>query len=201
MAVTITREELQAALRLGDSQEEAAEAVRLLAYATEAITQHAPNAPDVAHNEAVRRLSGFFYDQPEAARGDAYANAMRSSGAARILLAYRIHRLGLADQVEESVEREATILIQQTPFTVTSTPQDIAASYPSGRYRAENSSGGGLGILYASGPQAPATDDGYFRVSDGASFDFESGTGTRTWVKATLDSLVQSLAVARYPGS
>ena len=34
---------------------------------------------------------------PEAARGDAYANAMRNSGAARMLLPYRRHRAGYAD--------------------------------------------------------------------------------------------------------
>ena len=54
MAVTITVAELQAALRLNDT----AEVTRLLAYSTEAVTQHAPNASDTVMNEAVRRLSG-----------------------------------------------------------------------------------------------------------------------------------------------
>ena len=44
MAVTITIEELQAALRLGDTAEETAEVTRLLAYASEAVTKHAPEA-------------------------------------------------------------------------------------------------------------------------------------------------------------
>ena len=100
MAVTITVEELRAALRLTDSAEETAEVTRLLAYATEAIEQHAPAASDTAMNEAVRRLSGHLFDQPEAARGDGYANALRSSGAMRMLLPYRIHRLGLSDAVD-----------------------------------------------------------------------------------------------------
>ena len=98
--VTLTVAELQAALRLGDTAEETAEATRLLTYCTEAVTQHAPNAPDVAQNEAVRRLCGYLYDMPEAARGDAYANAMRNSGAARMLLPYRVHRAGYAQAVE-----------------------------------------------------------------------------------------------------
>ena len=96
MAVTITIEALQAALRLGDTAEETAEVTRLLAYSTEAVTQHAPNASDTAMNEAVRRLSGYLFDQPEAGRGIAFANAMRSSGAGRMLLPYRVHRLGLS---------------------------------------------------------------------------------------------------------
>ena len=94
MAVTITAEELRAALRLNDSAEETAEVTRLLAYATEAVTKHAPEASDTAMNEAVRRLSGYLFDQPEAARGDGYANALRNSGASRTLLPYRIHRAG-----------------------------------------------------------------------------------------------------------
>ena len=97
MAVTITIAELQAALRLGDTAEETAEVTRLLAYATEAVTQHAPDASDTSMNEAVRRLSGYLFDQPEAGRGMAYANALRSSGAARMLLPYRLHRAGYAD--------------------------------------------------------------------------------------------------------
>ena len=94
MAVTITVEELRAALRLNDSAEETAEVTRLLAYASEAVTQHSPEASDTAMDEAVRRLSGYLFDMPEAGRGDAYANALRNSGAARMLLPYRIHRAG-----------------------------------------------------------------------------------------------------------
>ena len=94
MAVTLTVAELLAALRLGDSAEEHDEVERLLKYSTEAVVNQAPDAPDVAHNEAGRRLAGYLFDQPEAGRGMAYANAMRSSGAARVLLPYRIHRAG-----------------------------------------------------------------------------------------------------------
>ena len=97
MAVTLTVAELLAALRLGDSAEETAEVERLLAYSTQAVTKHAPSAADTTMNEAVRRLAGYLFDQPEAGRGDAYANAMRNSGAARMLLPYRVHRLGLTD--------------------------------------------------------------------------------------------------------
>ena len=100
MAVTIDAAGIVAALRLNDSNdssEELAEVTRILAYASDAVVVHVPNAPDSAHNEAVRRLCGYLYDMPEAARGDAYANAMRNSGAARMLLPYRRHRAGYAD--------------------------------------------------------------------------------------------------------
>ena len=97
MAITITAVELAAALRLGDSAEELAEVTRLLAFVSEAVVQYAPGASDLAHTEACRRMAGYLYDQPEAAKGDSYANALRSSGAARMLFPYRVHRLGIAD--------------------------------------------------------------------------------------------------------
>ncbi len=96
MAVTITATELASALRLGSSPEEASEAARLLLYVTEAIQRHAPAAGDAVANEAAIRLAGFLFDQPNAGRGAAYANAMRSSGAARILLPYVAHGAGAA---------------------------------------------------------------------------------------------------------
>ena len=95
MAVTISAVELAAALRLGDSAEELTEVTRLLAFVSEAVVLYAPLASDLAHTEAARRMAGYLYDQPEAGRGDAYNNALRSSGAARMLFPYRVHRLGI----------------------------------------------------------------------------------------------------------
>ena len=92
MAVTV--EALVAALRLGSSAEETAEATRLLAYATTALEAYAPGAPANVQNEAVIRLAGYLFDQPTTSRGDAYANAPRNSGALRMLLPYRVHRAG-----------------------------------------------------------------------------------------------------------
>ena len=94
MAVTITAAELAAALRLGDSTEELAEVTRLLAYGTEAVIKYTPGAPEATANEGVVRLAAYLFDQPNAGRGVMYANAMRNSGAAAILLPYREHRAG-----------------------------------------------------------------------------------------------------------
>ena len=96
MAITLTAQQLAAALHLGDSSEEIEEVTRLLTYCAGAVTKHVPDAPDFAHDEAVRRLAGYLFDQPEAGRGDAYANGLRNSGAASMLLPYRIHRAGFA---------------------------------------------------------------------------------------------------------
>ena len=98
MAVTIGATELSASIRLGGSGEETAQATRLLAYATEAISRHLgtayEDAPEAILNEAAIRLAGYLYDQPTAAGGASFANALRNSGAAAMLLAYRIHRAG-----------------------------------------------------------------------------------------------------------
>ena len=96
MAVNLTADQLAAAIRVGDSAEELAEVTRLLAYATEAVTKHAPDAPDAVANEATIRLAAYLFDQPTAGRRDNYAFALRSSGAARMLLPYTEHGVGAA---------------------------------------------------------------------------------------------------------
>ena len=106
MAITLTAVQLAAALRLGDSPEELAEVTRLLAYATTTVERHLASAfsttPDAVVDESVRRLAGYLYDQPEAGRGDAYANSLRNSGAASILLPWRLHGAGLENGVAEA---------------------------------------------------------------------------------------------------
>ena len=97
MAVTITVAELQAALRLGDSAEETAEVTRLHAYSVEAVTEHAPNASETDMNEAVRRLSDFCLICPKQGATRPKRTLMRNTGAARMLLPYRVHRAGYAD--------------------------------------------------------------------------------------------------------
>ena len=94
MAVTLTSPELRAALRLGDTHDEALQAARLRTVAAELVVRHAPDAPDIIHDEAVVRLAGYWFDQPTAPRDTRYANALRNSGAAAILLPYRVHRAG-----------------------------------------------------------------------------------------------------------
>ena len=102
MAVTLSVTAFIADARIGATAEELDLATRRLAYATEAVLKHAPNAPDVIHDEAVSRLAGYLYDQPTLSGGPAFANAMRNSGAGTILLPYRVHGLGYADTVEET---------------------------------------------------------------------------------------------------
>ena len=107
MAVTITQAALSAALRLGDSAAETAEATRLLSYAAEAVARHVSVAPDAVHNESVVRLAAYLYDQPNAGRGMSYANAIRSSGASQILLPWRVHRAGNVAEAVQAAQQAA----------------------------------------------------------------------------------------------
>ncbi len=104
MAITLTVAELAAALRLSDTDEELAEATRLLGYATEAIEKYLGAAfastPEVVVNEVTIRVAGFLFDAPFAARKDTVANAMRSSGAARMMLPYVIHGAGVTGALD-----------------------------------------------------------------------------------------------------
>ena len=145
MAVTITVAELVAALRLTDSTEETAEVARLLEYATEAVVKYAPKATDAAHNEAVRRVVGHLHDQPEASMGDAYANAMRSSGAARALLPYRIHRAGLANAVSAA---QAAVGTPGNPVTnVEISGLDLIVTFADGTTDTQTLPAGGVGTV------------------------------------------------------
>ena len=144
MAVTLTVEQLRDALRLADSTEETKEATRLLAYATEAVTQHVAVCPDVAHNEAARRVAGYMYDQPEAASGDGYANALRNSGAGRILLPYRVHRAGYADAVDSA---QAAVGSADNPVTGIDVTGDVlTVTYLDGVTETFTVAGGTVGV-------------------------------------------------------
>lgn len=138
---TITVVELAAALRLGDSAEETAEASRLLRYATEAINRRAPDAPVVVSNEAAVRLCGYLFDQPTAGRGNVYANALRNSGADAMLLPWRVHRAGNVDPPEAQAppadETPETDLTPGVPTitvysAVGATPDPLAAEFLAG---------------------------------------------------------------------
>ena len=98
MPVTITTAELAAANRIGDSAEETAEVERLRSYAVAELERYLGTAygtaPDAILNEAARAIVGYIFDAPLASRGAAYANAVRNSGAGRMVLGYRIHRAG-----------------------------------------------------------------------------------------------------------
>ena len=101
MPITIVFSNLVTQLRLGGSGQEREIATELLAYATETISEHLGTAyattPTSIVNRACIRLCMWEYDAPTSGGGSRYANALRSSGAERLLLPYVNHTAGLPD--------------------------------------------------------------------------------------------------------
>ena len=100
MAIDVTVDVVIAAIRVGNTAVEVAEVTRLRDYAIAEIAQHLGDAyadadPTIL-NEAAIRLIAFLYDGPSVARGVAFANALRQSGASRMLYRFIVHRAGLA---------------------------------------------------------------------------------------------------------
>lgn len=107
MAVDLTAAQLLAALRLSDTTEETAQATRLLAFATATVERHLgavqyAATPATILNEAVIRIAGYEFDKPTASRGTSHADSLRNSGAAEMLLPYRVHRAGTTAGAESS---------------------------------------------------------------------------------------------------
>ena len=100
MAIEITVAELAAANRIGSTTKETTEVTRIRDYAVVAISQHLTVAVyDVAPvpvlDMATSLLLGYLYDKPTVSGGVSLANALKFSGAARVLFPYRLHSVGM----------------------------------------------------------------------------------------------------------
>ena len=182
MVVTFSVVDLAAALRLGDSAEETAEVTRLLEYSTEAVVNYAPNAPDVVQNEAVRVLVAYLFDVPTAGRGAAYANALKNSGAVRMLFAYRAHRLGIA----------GAVAVAQAAVGSTANPV-VDVGY----------SGDLLTVTYADGQEEEFTIAGGSGVDQTARDAAEVAQTTAEDAETTADTTETGLEthIAQHPGA
>ena len=145
VAVTLTQAELAAALRLSDSPEELAESTRILSYVTTAIAKHSADAPDAISNEAAVRLGSYLYDQPTAAQGSGYANALRNSGAAAILLPYRIHRAGLTDSETVAAAQDAVGTVENPVVSVVINGTILTVTFADGTVHTDTLPSGGEG--------------------------------------------------------
>ena len=92
--MALTEDSVASAIRAGRSAEELVEVRRILAYATEAIDRHAPDAPEATKDEATIKLCGYVYDMPTISAGASVAHALRNSGAGSMLTPYRVRRAG-----------------------------------------------------------------------------------------------------------
>ena len=91
--------------------------------------------PDAAVNEAAIRIASYLYDQPTASSGLAFGNATRFSGAARILLPYRLHKAGSTAEavsiVNDAVGSAGGLrLIGSETLTVATTYEWLATALP-----------------------------------------------------------------------
>ena len=91
MAITTTIDELVNDVRVVDVPTERAKLQRLMDFYSVAVLRLAPDAPDVAHDMALRQAVGYAFDAPAAAAGARFANVIRFSGAASTLLPWRQH--------------------------------------------------------------------------------------------------------------
>ena len=97
MTITITQPEVAVALRLapdaGAIPAPISAVLEWLYPAAQAmIEEHAPSAPDAAHDAAMIRLVGWLYDSDPSS--GITSDALNSSGAGNVLRQWRIHRAG-----------------------------------------------------------------------------------------------------------
>ena len=206
MAVTLTQAELSAAIRLGDSAEEVAEATRRLAYATAAIEQHLgdvyANAPEVIVNEAAIRLAGYLFDQPNAGRGLSFANAGRNSGAWAILLPFRVHRAGsTGDAVAAAQEALGTVNNPVTDVSVDAGAGTLTVSFADGTTRTDNLTAGmGGGVLDQTArdaaADAQATADGATTSAANAQAAANSASDAAAAAQRTADNAATAATAA-----
>ena len=96
MAVTLTALELAAELRVGDGttalvEPELGIITRLLAAATAAVLEFAPDAPDAIHNTAAARVAAYLYDT-NPADGMRPQDILGNSGAQSLLAGFKVER-------------------------------------------------------------------------------------------------------------
>lgn len=186
MAITLSAADVAAQIRVGDSTEELLLVGTRFAYASAEVVRIAEDAPDAVHNMAVVQIVGYLFDQPTAATGDNYANAVRYSGAGRMLFPYRVHRLGIS----ETTADDATALMGSADNPVVAidvTGTTLFVTFADGTTQSETlpAGGGGTGVDQTArdAAAAQATADGV-RAGYLVSVD-QPGTGQVRFVRRT----------------
>ena len=77
-------------------------------------------------------------------------------------------------------------------------PVDLTAGLEPGCYVGQPRNYGDLGVLFATVPLAPASDDDYFLAPGRTFFTFTAGSGVApTWAKTAAPGVVIGVALAR----
>ena len=189
MAITISATQVAAAIRAGNSTEELTEIGRLLAVATKQIETYLgdqfANAPEVIVNEASVRIVGYLYDRPFAARGAAYANALRNSGAGATLLPYRKHRAGGTAAAETAAPDGMGGTTDNPVTNVTVSGSTLTVHYADGSTADRTlAGGGGAGVDQAARDAAAAAQS----TADANAADIAALPGPYTLPAAAADT-------------
>ena len=203
MAVTLTQIELSAAIRLGDSTEETAEATRLLGYVTAAISTHLADAyedaPEAVVNEAAIRLAGYLFDMPNAGRGLSYANAGRNSGAWAVLLPFRVHRAGSTGEAVAAAQ-EAVGTTSNPVINVAVVGADLVITFDDGTTRTDNlpagMGGGADQTARDAAAAAQGTADGATTAAAAAQADLDAHEANHPSGGAGVDQAARDAAAA-----
>ena len=140
MAVTATVAQFAAALRVGDATEETAQIERVRNFAIAALTRHLGAAygsvPEAVANEAAFYLAGYSYDRPTTYRGAGFADSLRNSGAAALVLPWRIHRAGTVAEAI-SAAQDAVGTAENPVINVAVAGAELIVSFADGTSRTE----------------------------------------------------------------
>ena len=186
MAVTVTVAGLMAALRMGNSDLEKAEATRLLAVSGELVASFAPYAPDAVQDEAAIRCAGFLYDVPYGG-SSMVQNPLRLSGASAILARYR--RLRAGKIFDPGIEEEPMGRRTLAHIVAGPDPVDISRGLAPGRYVAQvRPNLSGARALVAYGPTPPSDAADWWAYVNLDTFEFEGGVSC--WVRSSSDDQV-----------
>ena len=101
-------------------------------------------------------MSGFLFDAPNAGRGLSFAHAFRNSGAAAILLPYRVHRAGSTGEAIEAAQ-QAVGTVGNPVIGVSVSGSDLIISFADGTTQTDPLPAGGGGGMF-SGTDQTARD-------------------------------------------
>ncbi len=197
-SVTLSTVALRDALRLGDSTEETAVATRLLAVSTALVERKAPDAPGAVLDEAVIRLSAFWFDQPPSSRYS-FGYAMGRSGAGSILLPFRVLTAHIGDDEDDEDDEEELAMTLELTFTGTVV---LTAAVPvTGRVTISTYSGGPVDARGSDLAEPDPADDADWvldgnlsgRVSEGQRIELDS------YISLRLVAAVETVVVVRGP--
>ena len=144
-----------------------------------------------------------MYDQPNAGRGLSFAHALRNSGAAAILLPYRIHRAGSTSEAIEAAQ-QAVGTVGNPVIGVSVSGSDLIISFADGTTQTDPLPAGGGGGMLSGTDQtardaaaaAQTTADGATTAAAAAQSDIDAHEANHPSGGAGVDQTARDAAAA-----